>query len=297
MKKIAITGLSGVIGSRLLSSLPRRAIILDLYNTNPSLRSYPRKVSSHHFDLLSPKKCLSILRATEPDTIIHMAAITHIDQCELYRKEGKKGRAWRINVDAVEAITQYCKESGARLVYLSTECVFDGKKGMYSENAKPNPINWYGETKAKAESTITNAKINAAILRSVVAFDTSVANKTIFGRFAEVLLSGEKLEVVDDLYFMPTYVDDITKTMALLAHGEDRGIFHIASPDKMTPYDFACMVAKRLGVDTSRVVRKSAIEFFGKKRASKRLHHSTLKTTQTEKILGIAGRSVESILL
>jgi dTDP-4-dehydrorhamnose reductase len=297
MKKIAITGLSGVVGHRLISSLPRRVKIFDLYHTSPGSRVSPRRFESHRFDLISQKLCLTTLRDLSPEIIVHMAAITHIDQCEQYRKEGKKGLAWKINVSSLDPIIMYCKESGARLIFLSTECVFDGKRGMYTEKSTPNPINWYGETKAAAEKKILDSKIGASILRSVVAFDPQSQSETIYGHFATILKSNKELRVVDDLYFMPTYVGDIRKMIAQLVCTPKPGVFHITSPDKLTPYEFALIIAKRIGADQKLVVPVKAKDFFGVRRASRRLRKATLDSKRTQEVIGIAGQSVESVLL
>lgn len=297
MITIALTGLSGVIGTRLIESLPQDAKIIDLFHTYPTTHA-EKKVQHVHFDLEDPAHCFATLESLRPDIIIHMAAITHIDRCEQFKREKKNSIVWKVNVTATETIARYCASAGSRLVFMSTECVFDGNAGMYEESADPNPINWYGYTKAVAEEHIQKLGFHSAILRSVVAFDANETGKTIFSHFATVLRSKNKLRVVDDLYFMPTYVPDITKAIAMLTTSEHTGIFHLTSPDAITPYAFARTVAMHLDLqDMDAIVPVQARDFFGIRRSRRRLLHSTLDSRRTQSILGIAGQSVESVLL
>ncbi len=293
MRKIAITGLSGTIGTVFLRNYTSQDEIWDLYHSKPD-RSLDRQI---HLDLSTCTQIDSTLTQINPDIIIHMAAITHIDTCENDKKNGKQGHVWQINVHATDAIAQYCERTGTFLLFLSTECVFDGKTGRYTEHAPTSPINWYGVTKEAAEQIVLQRCKNSAILRAVVAYHPETQAQTLYGSIIELIKKNGVVGAVTDRIFAPTFTDDIVKSMHQIINQNARGIFHLCSPDDITPYTFACMVANHAGYDSQKVVQPVlSKDFFGKTRANLRLQYATLDCSQTQRIIGLHAKSVKEVL-
>lgn len=293
MRKIAITGLSGTIGAVFLKNLDSHDEIWNLYNSRPD----PTLEKQIHLDLNTTAQIESTLTQIAPDIIIHMAAITHIDTCENDRQNGKHGRVWQINVDATDAIAQYCERTGTFLLFMSTECVFDGKKGRYTEQASTSPINWYGTTKEAAEQIVLKRCKNSAILRAVVAYHPESQTSTLYGSIIESIKKNGFVSAVTDRIFAPTFTEDIVNVIQQIINKNARGIFHLCSPDDISPYTFACLVAEHAGFNYKKVVQPTrSNDFFGQTRAKLRLQFATLDCTQTERSIGFHAKSVKEVL-
>ena len=284
MKRIAITGLSGVIGQILLEEMDKSLDVIDLFHTRPYLNSI--KIKEHqNLDLLDKAKIEEILEKTKPSVVIHMAAVTHIDRCQADKKRGKNGKVWKINVAASGEVAKFCAKHKVPIIFLSTECVFDGKKEFFSENSLKNPINWYGETKSVAEDLILESGTQASIIRSVVAYHKNDDNKTIYGKILSELKSKNRVQAVDDQFFTPTYTYDIAHAINLILKNKLQGIYHVAPKKNLSPLDFALLIAERNGYSKSLVKGTSLKSFYGNERSSLRLRNASLLGLKTEKVL------------
>lgn len=295
MKTVAITGLSGVIGQILCEKLSKKVRIVDLYNR----RKYdgPARIFKHvHLDLVDQKNISKILDKIKPDLIIHLAAKTHIDQCEKDKKSGKNGKVWKTNVEGTGKIAKFCSKNKIPLVFLSTECVFDGKKKTFSENSIKHPINWYGYTKNEAENLVVSSGAPFAILRSVVAYHENDKGKTIYGKFLTKLESGKPLYAVGDQLFTPTYTYDIVKAIECLISKELLGIYHVIPKKSLSPYEFALLVAKKNGFSSS-LVKKTTLEVYYESKKSKlRLKNACLSGVRSRRLMKFTPKNPEDVL-
>ncbi len=283
MKKIAITGLSGTIGRVLGKEIGMDYYIIDLYNKKKCTGT---KVYGHKkLDLLAGGKIGKILESIAPDIIIHMAAATHIDNCEKDKPKGKKGKVWQINVEGSRRIAEYCAQTKTHLIFLSTECVFDGKEKGYTEEHKKNPINWYGVTKSEAENAILSTDAPIAIIRSVVAYHKDDEAETIYGKLLNQLKSGEKISAVVNQKFTPTNTHDIVRAIKQVVKKGLTGTYHVVPEKPITPYDFALIVAKKNKYPSSMIKKTTLVDLYGSKRASLRLKNAILFGKKSAKIL------------
>lgn len=290
MIKVAITGLSGVIGQVLAGELSSESQIFDIYHSKKY--SGNRKIFKHlKIDLLDKEVLGKVLEDIKPDVIIHMAAITHIDKCEKDKINNKNGIVWKTNVEGTDYIAKYCAKSGAFLIFLSTECVFNGEKEFFDESSVKKPINWYGVTKDEAEEVILRSKSKSAIIRSVVAYHKNDSGKTIYGKILRGLRSGEVTDSVYDQRFTPTNTYDIAKAINIVIDKRLIGIFHISSEESISPYDLAKIIARKNKVSVKLIKRKTLIEYYGSEKASLRLKNSSLRGKNTNKILGFIPNS------
>ncbi len=296
MKKVAVTGLSGVIGQVFGYFMPNTYTFVDLFNSRKY--SGPLNIHSHiKLDLLDKNKIAKVLNQVDPDIIIHMASVTHIDQCEEDKKNKKHGTVWRTNVTATQEIAKYSAKHKKHFVFLSTECVFSGKKEYYNERSKKDPINWYGYTKHMAEEAIIKSGAPAAIIRAVVAYHENDLGKTIYGKILNSLLSEPEVFAVADQFFTPTYTYDIIRAIKKIMKKEHTGIFHVAPDKSISPYDFARIVAKKNKISVKKIKKTTLKEFYSKEKAALRLLHSSLESTYSNKLLKIRPKSPQKNLL
>lgn len=294
MKKIAVTGLNGVIGKIFIKELPKDFEIIDFYNKNVSKSP---KIKKHvHMDLLNKTNISKKLEKIKPDVILHMAAITHIDKCEKDKKRGMKGKVWRVNVEASEEIAKFCAKHKIPLIFLSTECVFDGKQKYFSEDSKKNPINWYGVTKSEAENLISSSGAPVAIIRSVVAYHKDDDSKTIHGKILSELKSKNHISAVNDQLFTPTHTYDIVKAINRVIGNKLLGIYHVAPKKSLSPYDFALLVAGKNKYSRNLVKKTTLQSYYDPKRAALRLRNACLSGQKSNKVLKFTPVNPEKIL-
>ena len=152
-----------------------------------------------------------------PDVVIHTAAMTNVDQCETEREGCRK-----LNVDAVEYIIKACEHTGAYLLHLSTDFIFDGEAGPYDENGIPNPVSLYGESKLAAEKLLFDSNIKYGIARTVLVYGTAhdMSRSNIILWVKRSLEAGKDIKVVDDQLRSPTLAEDLAIGCYLMAQKE-----------------------------------------------------------------------------
>jgi dTDP-4-dehydrorhamnose reductase len=300
--KIAITGLNGVLGANILHSIPKKlkknSVIIDLYrSTKKNNEDDSIKLKHVHLDLMQIEKISNILETINPDFIIHLAAITHIDNCEAEVDQGNQSVSWKTNVGATKEIVAFCEKNSTHLIFLSTECIFSGlSQKKYTEKSKPNPKNWYGKTKAQAEELIQVAKNPWTIIRAVIAYDTSEKLNTIFSAIKTSFKKNKPFFAVHDQKFTPTYIPDIHKVIWNSIINRHTGILHVAPRKATTPYEFAIAIGKHFGYDLSLVKKQSMEKYFGLRRSKLRLKNACLDIQHSSNILHFIPRAVEQVL-
>lgn len=267
-KKVTVTGATGFIGTRIFQLLGHK---------------FPLSPLPPSVDIIDRENLIKVLRKESPEIILHIAAKAHIDYCETGRKSGQKSEVWRVNAEGTRNITGYCRQTGTKLVYLSTECVFDGEKtGGYTEDDKPNPKSFYGMTKYEAESVIQKSEIDYLILRAVLAYGHVQPNPhDLFYLFYSQLKEGKTLKAVSDQKINPTYIDELVNTISTLIRNKAKGIYHFGGSNITTPFEFGGLV-KTLGQLKGRVIPVALKDYFGKS-AVYRLKNAVLNSDKIRK--------------
>ncbi|HVZ66637.1 MAG TPA: sugar nucleotide-binding protein [Patescibacteria group bacterium] len=294
-KNVAVTGLSGVVGKVFARLYGDEYNLIDLYHNKKTLSS-PQIKKHYKLDLLNTNRIQKILEKVNPDVVVHMASITHIDKCETDRKNGEKGNVWKINVEATRQIVSFCSKKKIPFVFLSTECVFDGKKKKFNESSKKNPRNWYGVTKSAAEDIIIASKAKAAIIRSVVTYHKADHGKTIYGKVLRSLKNKGIVYAVGDQFFTPTYTEDIVKGVRVVIDGKLTGIFHVVPAKTITPYKFSILIAKSNNFPSRMVKKTSLVSLYGKDRANLRLVNASLSASKSRKILNFIPKAPGEVI-
>jgi dTDP-4-dehydrorhamnose reductase len=239
--KILITGSNGLLGQKLVSLLylkPEITLIATARGANRD-EIYEDYIYES-MDITSEENVLKVFRKHKPDAVIHTAAMTHVDQCEL-NKEACVDQ----NITAVKHIVKACKEVGAFLLHVSTDFIFDGTRGPLTEEEIPNPVNYYGWTKWEAEKAVENSGLKWAIARTVLVFgvvqDMSRSNIVLWVK--NNLEQKKEINVVNDQWRTPTLAEDLAMGCWLIVKNQAEGIFNISGEEMLSPYELAHKVA------------------------------------------------------
>ena len=197
-------------------------------------------------DLLNLENICETIQKLQPDIIIHSAALTDVEKCEL-----EPGLSNSINAKATEIIAKETERIGSHLIYISTDYIFDGKKGLYNETDIPNPLNQYGKTKLIGEKNIESHTSNYSIIRTSTPFGTISSKKTFPIWLLENIQKNNKVNLLEDQFTSPTYVPNLSKMiLEIIAHNL-KGFFHLSGSTKISRFEFAQLIVEILKLDSS----------------------------------------------
>jgi dTDP-4-dehydrorhamnose reductase len=259
MMRVLITGSNGLLGQKLVSLYLKQTGIV-LIATARAENRLPVKEGYEFYpmDCSNASQVMQVFDQTKPDVVIHTAAMTNVDQCER-----EKAACWEQNVKAVGHIIAACEKHQAFLLHLSTDFIFDGADGPYDEQALPNPICYYGESKLAAEQLVMGSSLQWAIARTVlvygIAHDMSRSNIILWVKSS--LEGGKTINVVDDQWRTPTLAEDLAVGCYLIAKTKAEGIFNISGSDLLTPYEMAIQTAQYFGLDQNLIHKADASTF------------------------------------
>lgn len=285
--KVLVTGSNGLLGQKLVELYASRKDI-ELIATG---RGEDRNAALGHtyctMDITSEEEVNSVFDQYQPDAVINTAAMTQVDDCEDDRES-----CWLQNVNAVEYLAAACAKHGSFLLHLSTDFIFDGEAGPYSEEAVPNPLSYYGESKLASERVLQESSIDWAIARTVLVYgivrDMSRSNIILWVK--KSLEEGKDIKVVNDQWRTPTLAEDLAIGCALIVDKKAKGVFNISGKDLLTPYDMALKTANFFGLDTSTMTETDGSVF---KQTAKRPPKTGFILDKAVEQLGYSPRSFE----
>lgn len=264
MKKILITGANGLLGQKLVDLLTKQPTIELIATARGDNRlPFSEGYTYRSMDITDRQQVLDVITEEQPDVVIHGAAMTDVDKCEI-----QKDACWSQNVYAVEYIVEACRKVNAFLVHVSTDFIFDGADGPYAETAEANPISFYGWSKQAGESVVkhadrSGAPVRWAIARTVlvygIAHDMSRSNIILWVK--KSLEDGKTIKVVTDQWRSPTLAEDLAMGCYLIADQEAEGIFNISGKEVLTPYEMAIKTADYFDLDKSLITQADASTF------------------------------------
>lgn len=276
MARILVTGGSGLLGYRLVPELLERGHeVIALY--------YSHKIPFEHKNLIKRRLDLSNRLSVEdyvlkvrPEVIVHAAAYTDVDGCEVNREY-----AWRVNVEATRSIIRVAKIVKSYVIYISTDYVFDGSRGLYRETDIPYPISFYGLTKLIGEEYVRSSNSLYTIVRPSAIYGVG-PGKLNFALFvANGLSKGEKVRAIVDQYVSPTLNTLLARAIGEIVNLRPMGTLHVAG-ERMSRYDFAIKIARTLGLPDENVLEAKLEDFNWKAR---RPRDSSLDTSRARNIL------------
>ncbi len=257
--KVLVTGANGLLGQELIALLLQKKHEVIATSKGPSrIQAAPgSNISYKELDITDGLAIQQVLGESRPDVVIHAAAMTQVDDCEL-----DKITCYNINVTATRFLVEAAKEVRTRIVYISTDFIFDGEAGPYKEDDEPKPLNYYGSTKLSAETEITESGLDWTIIRTVLVIGTAKGTRSnIISWVRDKLTKGEKIKVVDDQFRTPTFTEDLAKGILLAVEKKATGIYHISGKDLLTPYQIALKTADHFRLDHSLIEKADVTSF------------------------------------
>lgn len=258
--KILLTGSNGLLGQKLVARLhqePGVALVATSRGPNKLAAQFPG-VRFVALDVSDAPQVQLVLARERPTHVIHTAAMTNADECELNR-----AACWQHNVSAVQHLAAACAALDMHLTHLSTDFVFRGDAGPLTEDAVPAPVNFYGESKLAAEHLVQASPGRWAIARTVLVYGVARnygrTNLVLWVR--DSLRAGKPIKVVADQWRTPTLAEDLAEGCWLLARQSAQGIYHLSGDEFLTPYDLALRVADYFNLDASLIERVGTSTF------------------------------------
>lgn len=289
--RVLITGAYGLIGSRILELAPKNWEIITLSN---ELKKEEFKNASHiDADIRDFEKIEKAFFKYEPDWILHLAAYTDVDG-----SERKKNLAYGINCLGTKNIAALSKKVGAKIIFLSTDHVFDGKNGNFKEEDKTNPINYYGFTKLKGEEEIIKNSDQFTILRISYPYRVKYEQKLDPLRFIiKSLAAGRSLQLVSDQFITPTFIDDLALIIFSVIKRNIFGLYHSGGGGCITFFDMGKLISKIFGLD-EKLITETRLEMFLKEsgRIAKQPQKSCLDSSKLRKKHNLEIRGFSEVL-
>ncbi len=251
-QKILITGSNGLLGQELVSIFTKDANF-DVFGISKGENRISdfKKFTYYNVDITDKSKVTKVLETVKPNFIIHGAAMTNVDVCEV---EQKKCNA--VNTEATSYFVDFCKKNTCHFIFISTDFIFDGKQGFYSETDKENPVNYYGLSKLKAENYAQKNLVNFTILRTILVFgkpkNSTKSNIVLW--IKDSLENNKKITIITDQYRMPTYSKSLAEACLLSAKKRTKGIFHISSNELLSIYEIALQIAKTFKLNSDLIL-------------------------------------------
>jgi dTDP-4-dehydrorhamnose reductase len=241
-------------------------------------------------DFTSRKDIKELCMSIQPDVIINTAAYTNVDAAEL-----DKQKAWSVNVNGVENLVGICRLTDAHLIHFSTDYIFDGERGPYTETDKPNPLGYYGKTKMAGENVCVGGNIDYTIIRTNVLYGATKDHKPDFVTWVLNKLSeGKRFSVVNDQFSNPTLLDDLGYLVDKIVRNRTTGIFHAGGATWLSRYEFARSIATVFKESGDVIIPIPTSDL---RQTAPRPMRGGLITLKTETTFGIKFSSVESGLL
>ncbi len=247
--RVLVIGASGFIGRYLVKrfSASPESEVFCTFHARP-----PGDDANHWYqlELTDPVRLEKLFGLIQPDVVVHLAAMADVGTAER-----EPAMATAVNVAATSEIARLCNSHDARLVFVSTEYVFDGERGFYRENDTPNPTTHYGRTKWEAEQEVAWLAYGWSAIRTSIVYGWPAPGRRNFvPLLIERLRGGQTYSGSTEVMRTPVYVEHLVDGITKLVEEFRPGIYHVAGRDWVSMYDFALAVAEGFGLDRELVV-------------------------------------------
>ncbi len=251
--RILITGSNGLLGQKIVQQLKKRNI--EFLATSKGENRNPDCEESKYIsmDICSEEEIAQVFTSFLPTHVIHTAAMTNVDACEL-----NPDNCFETNALATKKLFNGAKKIGAHFQLLSTDFIFDGEKGNYKEEDEPNPLSAYAKSKVDAERfLITDSYTNYSIVRTIIVYGigNNLSRTNIVCWAKEALSKGQEMRIIDDQFRAPTWADDLAWACIRICELDKKGIYHISGPETMSIFEVVERVARYFGLSTESLVR------------------------------------------
>lgn len=257
-KKIFITGGTGLLGHYLIKSFTGVHEVSCTFFPASKKSFIPYCCDKYNLDVRDSKAVLETIKNIEPDYVVHTASIANVDYVEKNKEE-----ATSINLGGTVNVINACRETSAKLLYISSNAVFDGEDPPYSEDDPVNPLNYYGELKVKEEEEVKKSGLEYAIIRAILMYgwNLPVERKNPVTWLLDFLMAGKEVKMADDIFSNPLFAEDCVNTISKIIELDKKGLFHIGGETEMSRFEFARITAGIFGYDKE-LIRPVKNSFF-----------------------------------
>ena len=278
MKTLLITGAYGQLCDACVKFLKN--------NYNITLSGVSPSDGGVHLDIRSKSSIKKVLSDIDPDVILNLAALTDVDGCELDPQQAKD-----INFSGVKNL---CRDFSGHFIQISTDYVFDGKSGPYSEEDEPNPKSVYGKTKLFADNWLLDNYSKSTIIRTNILYSYTKRTKASFLKWVvDSLNDNQNIKVVNDQWNNPTWTESLSSVIYKIIDNQAFDLYHYGDRDILNRFDFSILISKVFNLDSSLIMPISSDEL---NQIAPRPRKSGLITKKIESELGIIPKSVETCL-
>jgi dTDP-4-dehydrorhamnose reductase len=254
--RILITGASGLLGVNLAMETTRRHTVFGTVNQHSLKTNAFRVVQT---DLLAPGAVERLLDQTQPDWVIHCAALANLDACE-----ADPLLAQQLNTHLPHTLAKHVARSGARLIHISTDSVFDGQQSDYSEDDVTAPLGVYSRTKLEGEMAVRQAYPEAIVARVNLYGWSLTGNRSLAEFFFYNLSQSHPVMGFTDVFFCPLLANHLADIFIKMFEKKLSGLYHVVSPECLSKYEFGQRIAQRFNLDGS-LIRPTSISQSGLK--------------------------------
>ncbi|MDP2364985.1 MAG: dTDP-4-dehydrorhamnose reductase [Ignavibacteria bacterium] len=249
-KRILVVGANGMLGQRAVEFYSTLNDI-ELLTTSVEDKFVFDGIEYIQSDISNRNEIKKIVYDFYPDFIINAAAFTNVDLSETERE-----MAWKINVKGVEYLSEAARVLDSHLIHISTDYIFDGKNGPYSEIDIPNPLGYYARTKLASENVLKISGIKFSILRTNVLYGTAKYSRPDFVKWVvDSLRAKKQIRIVDDQINNPTFIDDLVQGINKVIETGKEGVYNIGGSEFLSRYDFTLRIADFFNLDKSFITK------------------------------------------
>ncbi len=257
--KLLITGSNGLLGQKIVERCIQHNISFLATSKGVNRNMECPEDNYNQMDISCVDEVEKVIGAYNPTHVIHTAAITNVDYCEMHPDECKK-----INTTAVQLLFDTCKKYNSHFQLLSTDFVFDGEKGNYKEEDLVNPLSFYAHSKVDAENILINdiTYSNWSIVRTIIVYGTgnNLSRSNLISWAISALKKNEKIKVIDDQFRAPTWAPDLAYACVEICLREKKGIYHISGTQTYSILEIVNLVADFYGLPKDNIQKISSLE-------------------------------------
>jgi dTDP-4-dehydrorhamnose reductase len=276
MAKVLVTGASGLLGANLIFDGRGRHDFVGVYHQHAMEIDGAVLISA---DLSREGVARKLMRTHEPAWVVHTAAATNMEACEV-----DPGMAFRLNCDMTRFVAEASWSIGAGLIHISTDAVFDGRRGNYVETDEVNPLSVYARSKYEAEQAVATAHPEAAIVRTNIFGWNMQPKQSLAEMFLHHLEKGERCHGFTDVSVTTILVNDLVELLLKMIEAGLSGMYHVGGGECLSKYDFGLRLADTFGLDGTLIEPITVAQMNFK---AKRGNHLCMKGDKIEAALGV----------
>ena len=289
--KVLITGSNGLLGQKIVGQVLKKGT--SFLATSKGENRNPNCPSENYqsLDICDANAIEKVFTDFQPTHIIHTAAITNVDTCELNPEECEL-----VNVTATRYLFEAAQKVNAHFQLLSTDFVFDGEKGNYKETDEPNPLSVYAQSKVDGEVLLLNSDYkNHSIVRTIIVYGVgnNLSRNNIICWAKEALSKGQPMNIIDDQFRAPTWADDLAWACLRICELDKTGIYHISGPETFSIYTIVERVANYYGLSTETLTKTDSSTL---NQPAKRPPRTGFDLTKSRNDLGYNPKTIEETL-